>query len=495
MGSVYDLARGGLKKVLVFGLALPALVSGAQAADFDSYFKAPPEIPDLTWHGITVIGAVDMAGQYESKGAPYAGGNPSSAAMITPWNRSPQWLIAPNQALQSFVGLKVDEKLNNELSFIARLEMGFNPTTGELSDALKIAQRMNGIPLTQQDMNGDGSRAGQIFNGEAWAGIDSKTWGTIHAGRNNSVSVDMWGAYDPLASYGFSLFGYVGSYLAGMGSTETARIDDSIKYLKTFGHFRTELMYGAPGTNVGNFFQGTVGIVYPNFSVDLFGGRADDQVSASALGGTANLGSTFLGARILDTTAYGVFAKYVFDLSGTRVPGSEPTFTLSGGFTQLDSSDPSGGGYGPGHVTIGGYQIGPAFSTTGTPGAGIVNYAFAGGDRLMDMSFIAGSYQYDSQLSFKLAYYRVDQNSFGLGVDKLPGIMASAAYSSTKCSSSSFFNCSGTEQAVSFRADYQWTKNLMLYGGITYSVVGGGLAFSYLAKSTYTPTVGARLTF
>jgi hypothetical protein len=36
---------------------------------------------------------------------------------------------------------------------------------------------------------------------------------------------------------------------------------------------------------------------------------------------------------------------------------------------------------------------------------------------------------------------------------------------------------------------------MMFYGGITYSVVSGGLAFSYLTKSTYAPTVGARLTF
>jgi hypothetical protein len=35
----------------------------------------------------------------------------------------------------------------------------------------------------------------------------------------------------------------------------------------------------------------------------------------------------------------------------------------------------------------------------------------------------------------------------------------------------------------------------MLYAGITYSKVGGGLAFSYITTSTIDPTVGLRFTF
>jgi predicted porin len=483
----------GAGKSLVCATALVGFNARASAADLE-FVKAPPVMPDLTWHGITLIGAYDVAGQYESSGAPYAGNTYSSASIISPFNRSSQWLLAPSQSLQSFVGVKVDQNVTDQLHFIARLEMGFNPTTGEITDTLKSVRNANGIPLSQQNMNGDGPRAGQILNGEAWAGFEDKTWGTLHVGRNNAVSVDMLGAYDPLASYGFSLLGYIGTF-AGMGSPETGRIDQSIKYLNNFGPFRVEAMYGQPGTNVNQFYQGSVGFVRLNFSIDLIGGRANDVVSASSLAGPANLGSQFLGARVFDTNMYGILGKYVFDLGqkGLQDP-SESSFTLSGGLSRVDFSNPSDGGFAPGHAMIGGYQIGPVFSTSGSSATGIVNYAFTGGDRLVNVAFVAGKYQYDSQWSAALAYYRYDQNTYGLGVNNLPGIVA-PAFSKTKCSGSAFINCSGSEQVISFRVDYDWTKNLKLYAGVAYSKVDGGFAFSYLNTSEFDPTVGMRFTF
>jgi predicted porin len=430
------------------------LAPGASAADVQFPLKAPPIIPDLTWNGISVIGAIDVAGQYQQYGAPFAGNTTGGSSIIAPFSRSAQWQFDPNQSLQSYIGIKVEHSLSSDLKFIARAEMGFIPTTGDLADSLKSLQKNNGIPLALQTMNNDGPRAGQILNGEAWAGFDSKPWGTIHVGRNNAVSLDMLGAYDPLASYGFSLLGYV-SFLSGQGSSETSRVDQSIKYLNTVGPFRTEIMFGAPNTNVKTFAQGTIGIVKPNWSVDLLAGHTADSVSASALGGAANVGSNFLGARVYDTDMYGIFGKYVFDVSGQGpLSTSESKFTVTGGYSQLILSNPADGGYAPGHTTIGGYEIGPVFATNGSFAAGVVNYAYTGGNRKIDMSFITGKYQYDTQLSFALAYYRYDASSFGLGVNSLPGIVA-GSYSNTNCSSSAFSNCAGVEQVVSFRSDYQ----------------------------------------
>lgn len=467
----------------------------AEAADMSAFpLKAPPVVPDLTWNGITLIGAYDVSAQYESVGAPYAGATYSSAAIIQPMNRTPLWVLAPNQSAQSYIGIKVDEGITDRLHFISRLEMGFNPTTGEISDTLKSLRLANGIPLNQQNFNGDGPRAGQILNGEAWAGFQDKTWGTLHVGRNNVVSTDMIGAYDPLASYGFSLLANVG-ILAGQGGGETARVDGSVKYLNNFGPVRVEAMYGNPNTNVNKFYQGSVGFVKPNYSVDVVGGHASDMVLASALAGPANLGSPYLGARIFDTTMYGLFGKYVFDLgrNGLNDP-SESTFTVTAGYSRIDFSNPHDGGVGPGHATIGGYQLGPVLSTNGSSAAGIVNYAFTGGDRLLDVSFITGKYQYDAQWSAAVGYYRFDQTSYGLGVNTIPGIVA-PAYSKTSCSSSSFVNCAGAMQVLAFRVDYDWTKNLKLYAGLTYSAVNGGFAFSFLNTSEWAPTAGMRFTF
>ncbi|ABD85686.1 porin [Rhodopseudomonas palustris] len=484
----------GIARSLAFAAASIGLVASAAAADLPAFVKAPPVMPDLTWHGITIFGAYDIAGQYESNGAPYNGSAYSSAGIISPFNRGPQWVLAPNQSIQSFIGVKVDEKITDQLHVIARLEMGFNPTTGEISDTLKSMQKANGIPLNQQYVNGDGPRAGQVLNGEAWAGFEEKTWGTLHVGRNNAVSADMLFAYDPLSSYGFSLFGYVG-ILGGGGSSETVRVDQSIKYLNKWGPIRVEAMYGNPNTNTKEFYQGSIGLVDLNYSVDVVAGHASDLVSSSALAGPANLGSQFLGARVSDADTVGVFGKYVFDLgrNGLRDP-NESRFTLSGGVSRIEFSNPSDGGWAPGHTTIGGYQIGPAFATNGSSAAGIVNYAYTGGNRVLIASFIAGKYQYDAQWSAALAYYRYDQKSYGLGVNGLPGIVA-PSFSTQACSSSSYINCAGGEQVVSFRVDYDWTKNLKLYGGLAYSKVDGGFAFSYLKTSEFAPTVGMRLTF
>ena len=492
--KLLGLMRGGAVRSLLCLVASLGLAAGTNAADLDWPVKAPPPLPDLTWKGVTLIGAIDVAGQYEQNGAPYAGNVYTPAGLITPWNRSAQFLFAPNQSLQSYIGVKVEEDITSNLKFIARLETGFNPTTGEISDALKEMRNQNGIALNQQVANGDGGRAGQILNGEAFVGFDSKQFGIVHIGRNSVASLDMLSAYDPLASYGFSLFGYVG-FLAGMGSAETGKIDESIKYMNSWGPIRTELFYGRPDTNAKDFYQGTIGFVRPEFSFDFLAGQAHDMVSATALAGPSFLGSPFLGARVFDSTIYGAFAKYTFNVGGlgpTSTPESK--FTVSGGYSRLDLSNPADGGWAPGHETIGGYQIGPALSTNGSISFGVVNYGYTGGDRNIDISFLSGKYQYDSQMAFSLGYYRYDQNSFGLGVNNIAGIVA-PSYSKTACNSSTFINCAGTMQSAGFRADYQWNKNLMFYAGLAWSKVSGGFAFSYLSTSTIDPTVGVRFTF
>ena len=167
---------------------------------------------------------------------------------------------------------------------------------------------------------------------------------------------------------------------------------------------------------------------------------------------------------------------------------------MTGGYSRVDFSNPADGGFTPGHSTIGGYEIGPILSTNGSTGSGIVNYAFTGGDRFVNVSFITGKYQHDAQWSAAVGYYRYDQKSYGLGVNSIPGIVA-PGYSRTACSSSTFINCAGAEQVVSFRVDYDWTKNFRIYAGVAYSRVDGGFAFSYLNTSEFDPTVGMRFTF
>jgi hypothetical protein len=113
-----------------------------------------------------------------------------------------------------------------------------------------------------------------------------------------------------------------------------------------------------------------------------FYSRAHERCSRHqrSLSGAANFGSEFLGARIFDTDMYGLFAKYVFNLAKSGpLSTSDSKLTVNGGYQRITFSNPSDGGYGPGHTTIGGYEIGPIFSTNASVVSGVVNYAYTGG--------------------------------------------------------------------------------------------------------------------
>jgi predicted porin len=483
-------------KILLSAVASVGFVAGASAADLDTIFTkgAPPVMPDLTWQGITIIGNIDLGEQYESHGVPNNGVMVSPQDIASPSNGGSKFLLAQNNIIPSFLGIKVDRFINDNFNFIARLESGFNPQSGNLINGPRALQLNNGIPLANQTSNGDSSRAGQLFNGEAYFGLDSPgQYGRFQVGRNNSVSLDMFGAYDQNASGAFSLPLFTGSNASG-GSTETIRLDDSIKYLNQIGQFRTELLYGAPGTDTKQMYQGSFGWVIPQASIDVYAGQTKDGVSLSALTSPANLGSTFIGAKVYDTTGYGIFGKYVFDLSGSGYKNPSGKLTVSAAWDRVDYSNPADGGFQPGHATIGGYIIGPVLSTNGSAGGGVLNYAYTGGDKLLDTYFITARYQFDLQWAVMGGVYRSTQNYFGSGVNALPGVVA-PGYSSVSCGTNMFSNCKGDEYVVSMRIDYDWTKNLKLFFGVAYSKVGGGLATGYLHTDEWDPTLGMAFHF
>ena len=99
---------------------------------------------------------------------------------------------------------------------------------------------------------GNSSRAGQFYNGAGYAGISSTTFGTLTAGRVNSLTLDGVIAYDPMgASYAFSPIGYSGVDL-GAGDTEDARYSTAVKYRVDYGMFRAAGIYQFGGYELDN---------------------------------------------------------------------------------------------------------------------------------------------------------------------------------------------------------------------------------------------------
>ena len=257
-------------------LAGIAAASVAQAADDQS----------LTMYGITLYGTYDIGVAYQSHGAPLSQDfYPGLQYLLGKSSRESQTSIAPSGLSQSKVGLRGKETINDDLSFVFNGEVGFNPQSGKLADAPKSLIHNNGIPLTEQKTAGDGSRAGQFFNGQAWAGLSSKTWGTLTFGRHVTPLGEIIVKYDPMnGSYAFSPIGYSGM-TGGMGNTEDVRLDDSVKYAWKYEMFHIGALYqwGKNDSSPGEAWQGDIGFDYAGFAVDGVYGIKKDALALGSL--------------------------------------------------------------------------------------------------------------------------------------------------------------------------------------------------------------------
>jgi hypothetical protein len=113
--------------------------------------------------------------------------------------------------------------------------------------------RNYGVPLANQTANGDSGRAGQAFNGPAYAGVSNATYGTLTAGRQQTLQFDAVNIYDPQGgAYAFGLLGYASSFNRA-GDTEASRWDNSVKYVYQYGPVHAAVQYSDGGADTGIF--------------------------------------------------------------------------------------------------------------------------------------------------------------------------------------------------------------------------------------------------
>ena len=414
----------------------------------------------LTWNGITLYGAFDIGMSYQSHGAPLSQDWMVGVQyLIDRKSNKPIASIAPNGLSQSKIGLRGKEALGDDLSFVFDVEAGFDPQSGNLADALASLVHNNGKPLAEQTSAGDSSRAGQLFNGVAVAGLNSPTWGPATLGRNNTLLLDNILKYDPMGgSYAFSLIGLSG-VVAGMGDTQDARLDGSIKYLYSAESFHVGALYqpGTTDSSPGKAWQGNIGFEYAGFSVDGIYGHKDDALSASSLNAMQMQAAPHdsLAATISDNTSYTLAGSYKagpwkFCLGYERMKYENPANPLAPGFSGL-----------------GGYLV-SFVNNAAFPHAKVLQASWGGVKYLLTPDFdITG------------AFYHYDQNSYGV----------------KHCSDASAATCSGSYSVYSAMADYRLSKRFDVYGGVMYSEVDGGQAAGYLHDSNISPMVGMRFRF
>ena len=453
-------------------LLLAAMLTATGVAQAQSTMGPIPQPADgsLTLHGITLYGIVDIGLQYESHGAPFSDYFPAGSADIVQKNSNKsQFGATPSNLSQSRVGLQGLEALGvGDWYGVFKLETYFNPQSGEISDALKSLVQNNGRTAATQTTNIDSSIAGQIFE-QSFVGLSSATFGSLTFGRQNTLLADGIAKYDPQgASQAFSLIGLSGT-TAGGGDTEDRRVDSSLKYVEHVGpvHFGAEYKFNGANGAANTLVEADIGAEYLGASIDAYFGHVRDAIAVAALSAAQvadlpGLGfspSNSLTATISDNTTYGIMALYNFGAPKIyagyeHIQFANPTTPLAAGFDD-----------------IGGYKL--AF----------VNNAAFPNDKSLQVFWAGAKYTVLSKLDLTAAYYGYKQNSYGIGKN-------------AGCATNVAGTCSGTEAAVTFSADYRFTKRFDVYGGVMYTNVAGGLASGFdFSTNTVDPTIGFRFRF
>src|SRR5579864_7260278 len=346
-----------MRKTLLLLAAMAAFGVQAHAADW-----VPPKIPDplpdsLTWYGVTFYATLDYGFAYQTNGRPL--GSVVSTLEYLPFTTTRNYTgqhiatIAGNGLQQSNVGIRVDTPIGNGWNIVGRVESGFDPLRGDLANGCISFIQNAGLVYTQQTSNADSGRCGQVFNGPAYGGISNPQYGTLTVGRQQSFELDGIAKYDPLSlSYAFSVRGYSGTN-GGVGSTQSARWDNSAKYVYEYGPVHAGAMFSDGGSGTGMFGQGygfDVGAVYRGFSIDAVYTKEHGAVNLQTAVNDA-LGGQTLAASISDNTEWSVMAKYTWNLGAPLAPAPYPTkaakaeplndrLTIYAGYTNISQANP-----------------------------------------------------------------------------------------------------------------------------------------------------------
>jgi predicted porin len=416
--------------------------------------------PPITWNGITLYGTIDIGVAHLSHGSPlsqtYTAGLPF---VLQSFSNHPITSLAPGGLSQSKVGLSGVEPLGfGDLKGIFKLETGIDPTSGRLTDGPRSLVDNNGRANNARITAGDSSRAGQPFQGGAYAGIGSNTFGTLTFGRQNTLMADDLLKYDPqLQSNAFSPIGYSGTS-GGLGDTEDKALDDSIKYNFAYGHARVAVLYqfGSRGVIPEGAESFDIGADYAGLSVDALYGKVRGAVAAASLTAAQNATAPgTLAGTISDNTSYAFMANYIWQ-----------PIKVYAGYQHIKFANPEDP-LPAGTVTIGNYVLSTVNNTAFT-----IN-------KILEYSWLGVRYSVTSKFDLTTAYYHFKQNS----------------YAANHCSDASAGSCSGLFHEASFVADYRWTRRFDTYVGVNYSDGSDGLASGFIYHQDWAQMVGVRFNF
>jgi predicted porin len=475
-----------VRKLLLNALVLGGFVASAQAADLGLDSMKDPLPDTITWNGVTVYGVLDVGYGYQTNGLANSGAlytGEQYSIYGSSFSKGSNSALTNNALSQSTIGVRIEEPIGAGFVVIGKIETGFNPVSGEIADACQSLVRFANALVNNSQLQafGDGSRCGQALNGEVFGGVSNPTYGTLKIGRQQSLAFDAMANYDPMAlSYSMSLLGWSGGTGAGSGSTETARWDNSLKYIYQYGPIHAAFMFadGEQDSSLhGNSYAGNLGGTYKGFSLDAVYTHEKGAINAQ-LGTLTGADVNQLYYFVTDNEAWSIMGKYAFDLGGGLKDMPNSKLTLFAGFNHTDQT-----GAGPAlgaadGTTIGGYLL-------------TFNNIKLLSTRTLETEWAGAKYE-TGPWSFTGAYYHISQNSFS-EANLFKGTTGGCVVNA--------FACSGDTNTASFLVDYTFTKHFDVYTGVSYSNASGGLAHSsfsndpYLATDNTTVVSGVRVKF
>jgi predicted porin len=416
--------------------------------------------------------------------------------VVSKTSQGPAFQGVPNGLSQSNIGIKGVEPLTLGWSFVFDVNTSFDPYSLQLNNGPRSLVANNNTPLIDQTTNSDSSRAGQWDNSHGYLGFSNSTFGALTAGRQDALSTDLVSAYDPMhASYAFSLVGYSSTYAGGLGATETARYNTSVKYQVAYDNLRAAAIWQFGGYEQGNgadgAYQFDLGADYAGFSFDAIYSYAQDAVSLSTYSfGALPPGATpdDLKAALADVTAGAAGVKYVMG-----------QFKAFGGYEYARFQNPTdsyaANAQRYGFTTLGGY--------TALPGAANISTTTYTNNKIFQVAWLGATYSIRPDLDITGAYYYAEQNNFypatltakAAAAACLPNTTRSAATGRQLLQGTANTYCAGHENAESALLDWRPYKRLDVYAGVIFSQVEGGLASGFFHTANVAPTTGLRLTF
>jgi predicted porin len=442
--------------------------------------------PSLTFAGVTLYGTVDMGIAYLTHGAPLSSQwAPGLPYFVQAFSNHSYFGAAGNGLSQSRVGISGVEPLFGDWTGVFRVETGFNPWSGRLTDGPGSLTQNNGKLNAVKISAGDSSRAGQAFNGAVYAGISSKTLGTLTFGRNNGLMLDMLNKYDPqLQAQAFSPIALSGTS-GGLGDTQSNRLDNSAKYVLNIGPAHVAYLhgFGNDGYVPESANEANIGVELGGFSIDALWGIVHSEVAAASLsaanitalntpGGPNalpgwSLGNT-LAATISDNTGYAALVSYNMK---EFVPDK-----LYAGWERIKFNNPSHP-VPAGSQDIGGYVLGIVNNSAywAVNAAGVQTLR----QRILQISWLGARWSVTPDFDLTAAGYGYNQKS----------------NNGNGCTNASAPTCAGTLADISLVADYHFTKRFDSYAGLNWSEVKNGLSSGFIYRTNTTAMVGLRFNF